>query len=427
MDFRNLILARLAGVMPQEELRRWLEPLSWEHDPEKGELRLLAPTVFHQREAARRTALILAQAAECGRPLRRLTVECRRPAGRPVPVVAATVAEVPAPRFQALNAAHSFERFIGGQSNRLARLALEEFASGSGLPGIRSLLLVASGPWGKTHLLEALALRLIREPRRAFLKLPGDETPARPLGSGFWREKELVIVDGVHLLAERPDLQAGLVQAFDEAGSWPLGLIFSSPQPPAKLTGLGESLRSRLGGGLVLKVDPPEPELLREMAQRRCRELGLEVSPEILDVLVREAGSDPRRLLGFLETAAFITAHSRLSLSEAIRMLGPGGGAAETRVRVETILSGVAAAFGLKVSDLTGHSKLRQAAWPRRVAMLLAREMTGLTTTEIGEALGGRDHSTVIHALKKIQEELRNPTQARLVENIKRSLIVAGG
>jgi chromosomal replication initiator protein len=108
-------------------------------------------------------------------------------------------------------------------------------------------------------------------------------------------------------------------------------------------------------------------------------------------------------------------------------MLSPGGGPAETKVDMETILNGVAAFFNLKVTDLTGQSKLRHTAWPRRVAMLLAREMTGLTTTDIGAALGGRDHSTVIHALKKIQEELRNPTQVQAVENIRRSLIVSRG
>lgn len=427
MDFRDLILSRLAGALPPADLRRWLEPLAWEYDSERGELRLLAPTIFHQREAARHTALILAQAAECGRPLKNVTVECRRPGPRSALVVTASAPGSAAPRFTVLNAAHSFQAFIRGPGNLLAGLALEEFAAGSGLPGARSLLLVASGPWGKTHLLEALALRLAGEPHRPFLKLSGGEGEARPLAPGFWREKELIIVDDVHLLAERPDLQAGLVQAFDEAVSRSLGLVFSSPQPPAKLTALSEPLRSRLGGGLVLKIEPPEPELMREMAQRRCRELGLEASPEMLGALVREARSDPRRLAGFLETVAFITGHSRLSLPEAMRMLSPGGAAVETKVNMETILSGVAAAFGLKVSDLTGHSKLRQAAWPRRVAMLLAREMTNLTTTDIGEALGGRDHSTVIHALKKIHEELRNPTQVQLVENIKRSLIISGG
>ncbi|MDL2226315.1 hypothetical protein LJB86_01495 [Deltaproteobacteria bacterium OttesenSCG-928-M10] len=331
--------------------------------------------------------------------------------------------QVPAGR--PLNGGHTFQRFITGDSNRLAVMALTDFTAdpvsmaGAG----RGFLLIAGGPWGKTHLLDATARRLADDGRPYFkLDLP-DSPPAEALGT-FWRGKKALIVDDLHLLAGRTDLQQRLVQAYDEAGDSGLALICSAHSAPHQLTGLSEALRSRLGGGLTLRLDSPEYELLLEMAGRRAAEQGLEPPPEAMAQVVRAAGGDPRRLAGFIDTAAFISRRLGLTAAEALQRACPAGetGSRAGQPDMDTILAGVAGAFGLKVSDLTGHSKLRQAAWPRRVAMLLAREMTDMTTTEIGRALGGRDHSTVIHALKKIRAELKNPAQVKLVENIKRSI-----
>ncbi len=422
VDFQQIIRPGLAAALSPEEVRRWIDPLAWEYDQERGHLKILAPTAFHRRQVEGYAPWLLRLAEESGRPLQRLTVESRAGKSRSASVITLGPPSQAGPRFEPLNGAHTFQRFIGGRSNRLATMALGELAAAPPAGG-RSVVVAASGPWGKTHLLEALAWSLAADPRRRVLKVSGGRPQA--LANGAWREKEFLLVDDVHLLADSPAAQRELAQAFDEASAHGLNLVLSSPMPPARLTGLAESLCSRLGGGLVLKIDPPEYELLRDLAARRARELGLDVSMEILGVLTREAQGDPRRLSGFLESMSFITSRTSIPPLEALRLLGPGAGSAETKMELATILNGVAAAFGLKITDLTGHSKLRQAAWPRRVAMLLARELTGLTTTEIGEALGGRDHSTVIHALKKIQEELKNQAQAQLVENIKRSLITS--
>ena len=314
----------------------------------------------------------------------------------------------------------TFENFLEGESNRLARLALADLAEGRAAWGVRSLFLTASGPWGKTHLLTALAKRLSETGGRPVLGLDleaGEDFPG----------EALVIVDDVHLLAARPDLQQRLIQVFDAAPAHRPGLVFSAPAPPIRLDGLSDPLRSRLGGGLVLPVSGPEYELLLTLAERRAVELGSAWPPEVPAALVRRAAGDPRRLLGLVETLHFIVNRAGLGPAEALARLGPGDSAEDqaSAVGLDDILAGVATAFGLKVSDLTGHSRLRQAAWPRRVAMLLARELTRLTTTEIGAAFGGRDHSTVIHALKKIHIELKLPSQVKLVENIKRSILMS--
>ena len=325
----------------------------------------------------------------------------------------------------------TFESFLERESNRLAVAALMELAAGRG--GVRSLGLIAPRPWGKTHLLTALAGQESEDGAsghsgRPRLWLPvGFETVWPP--PDRWPSQGLVIADDVHLLAARPDLQQRLSQAFDaaSAGGSP-GLVFSAPAFPDRLTDLSEPLKSRLSGGLLLPLGPPEPELLLALALRRARELGLDVIPaDLTATLVRRAGNDPRRLFGLLETLSFLGRLGGLSPAEAFARLSQSETgpfiASGREMDLDDILAGTAAAFGLKVSDLTGHSRLRQAAWPRRVAMHLSRELTRLTTTEIGQAFGGRDHSTVIHALKKIRQELQSPSQSRLVENIKRSLL----
>ena len=421
---KEKMLARLASELPPDEVARWFLPSLWNYDRAAARLTLTAPSFFHQRHLHEKYAALLGRLVlEAGLALEQLRISGPRRPATPVEInltlPAPSQAGPPEPGF---NPEHSFERFLAADSNRLAFMAAREFAQGSQDLGARSLLLVAAGPWGKSHLLEAVTADLARAGRRRFLKLD----PAVEADSEAWFQADGLIVDDVHNLGQRPDLQQRLWQYFDESALRARPLIFSSPRPPQRLSDLGEPLRSRLGGGLVLKIDPPEPELLAELGARRAAELDLDWPPEIQALFLREVQGDPRRLMGLIESLAFMLRHSGLSPAQAAARLvtdhGPGPG--EKKIDLESILEGVASAFGLKVSDLTGHSKLRQAAWPRRVAMLLARELTGLTTTDIGQALGGRDHSTVIHALKKINAELKNPTQLKLVENIKRSIIL---
>ena len=341
-----------------------------------------------------------------------------KPPAAPADISSAAPAAAPGP-------ALTFERFLEGESNRLVLKTLIGLAAGRAEWGVRGLGLIAPGPWGKTHLLTALAGRSAET--RPCLRLAVEAEAVWPPPEQ-WPDQGLVLVDDVHLLAGRPDLQQRLSQAFDLAPAGSPSLVFSAPGTPAHLPGLSEQLKSRLGGGLVLPLSAPEYELLLALALRRARELGLDLPPDLAAALARRAENDPRRLFGLVETLHFMVRQGGFSPAEALVRLGP----AETappfapgrEIGLDEIMTGVAAAFGLKVSDLTGHSRLRQAAWPRRVAMFLARELTRLTTTEIGQAFGGRDHSTVIHALKKIRLELRLPAQVKLVENIKRSLLI---
>lgn len=431
-DYQSLLMPRLSARLDPEEIRRWLEPLQWLYDPASNRLGLTCPTVFHQKKLAGDYAnLLMELAAKSGRPLAGLNLDCARRQPAP-PIIEFTspapLGSAPGQGRPPLSEARSFERFIQGPSNRLAILALSKLVADPASLEADSLLVTAEGPWGRTHLLEALALALSRKGRPGLIIISGSpdlpDPPAR-----LWAEAELVIVDDVHMLESRPELQQHLVQLFDEALARPLTLVFSAPLPPQRLTGLSEALRSRLGGGLVLAIEAPEYELLMALAERRAAELDLPAPPEILAGLARQARGDPRRLSGFLETLAFITKQAGLPLEQALGFLDQGdqrgGSISRPRLDMETILHGVAEAFGLKAADLTGHSRLRQAAWPRRVAMLLARELTGLTTTEIGEAFGGRDHSTVIHALKKARQEMQNPNQIQMLENIKRSLALS--
>ena len=421
--FRDLIFSRLGGLLPPEEIRRWFEPLQWHYDEAAAHLRVTAPTVFHVKYLTEKYEAHLADlAAEIGRPkVNRLTLESRE---QPAAAVWREPRPAPDPPGTGLiKSEHTFQNFIAGGGNRLALLALEDFAGGRVNLGARSIFLISPGPWGKTHLLDALARRLAEDPDRRFLKMSAADFQAPP-ESGRRRNLSLIL-DDVHLLAGRPEAQQGLAQFLDDLPGEFSGLVCASPGPPQKLAGLREALRSRLSGGLVLPIEPPEYEILMELAARRTREIGLELTPETLSSLVRRAESDPRALRGFIDTVGFLAGRDGLNGDEAARRLYPdlGPGEREKQVDLDDILTAVSASFGLKTADLTGHSKLRQAAWPRRVAMYLAKDLTGLTTTKIGEAFGGRDHSTVIHALKKIRQELKSPTQAQLVENIKRSLV----
>lgn len=427
--FKDLVISRLSGLLSPEEIRRWFEPLTWEYDQETEHLRLTAPTPFHQKHLAENYIGLLQELAADtgGHRLLSLTLESRaqdKPTA-PLLMMAGPDQGRPAPQLSSLVVDHTFERFLINDSNRLAALAAHDLAQGSLTLAANSIFIFSPGPWGKTHLLSALAWHLTKIPGRRFLHLSAGGGP-EALASPKRRPRGLVLlIDDVHLLVSHPEAQQRLVRFIDEMPASESALVSCAHLPPHKLINLIEPLRSRLSGGLVLKIDQPEYKLLFDLANRRADELNLPLSPETLSQLVRRAEGDPRRLGGFFESIAFITSRGEIKAEKAAARLYPDLGLDEQQqVEPDTILSGVAAAFGLKVSDLTGHSKLRQAAWPRRVAMYLVKEITGLTTAKVGECFGNRDHSTVIHALKKINEELKNPAQAQLVENIKRSLLV---
>ncbi|MGL4208977.1 MAG: helix-turn-helix domain-containing protein [Candidatus Adiutrix sp.] len=327
-----------------------------------------------------------------------------------------------------------FSSFLINASNRLAALALMNIPSAVHNLALTNVFVSATGPWGKSLLLESLsealssaAIDFKKISAGSFLEMVHEaKTDEAGLKLSPWRQAKIIIIDDVHHLAPSRLAQNFLAQIFDDGLKDGRLFVISGIVPPGEMTGLIEPLRSRLGGGLILNIEPPEYELLEHLGLNWAKKLNLELSPVAWGRLIRAANSDPRQLWGLLESVAFVVAQSELSIDEATSKLCLGkGNPKHTNISIENIIMGVASAFALKEVDLTGHSKIRQAAWPRRVAMFLAREMTNMTTSEIGEAMGGRDHSTVIHALKKIQVELETPARLKLVENIKRTIIVA--
>lgn len=423
-DFKNLLMQALGQSLPPEELRRWFLPLNWVYRNEEAELKLEAPTYFHGQALLKHLWLLNELASGSGYVLKKITVECNGyPSyGYQKPPPALTFTLPPGRTLtppQLVSQYHSFERFLEAPGNRLARMAVTHFLEP--LSESPSLLLLAPGPWGKTHLLDALTL-VLRGTNSSVYRGNGADSPL--VEEEPWPEATIIIFDDVHLLDRNQPLQQKLRRAFDQTAIRPLKLVFTAPEFP---TMLNESLHSRLGGGLVIKIEPPDYNLMYAIGLQRCRELSLELPAESLGGLIRESEADPRRLNGLLETIHYITNQTGLTVPEALGRLTLDRvpQARSAPVAMESILVTVAGAFGLKISDLTGQSRLKQVAWPRRVAMLLTREMTFLTTTEIGKAFGNRDHSTVIHALKKIKTELKDPAHIQIIETLKQAVLTA--
>ena len=428
-DFKSTVMAHLNTIAEPEEMNRWLEPLNWFYEPSDGSLLLESPTPFHSRQARKYLHLLKAAASVFSCPLNKIEIKSRGGIKDELPKIILTIQDQPRHNGSALNpldTAHRFHNFTISGSNRLAYTAVSTLLDDDSLlhrHARRGLLLISEGPWGKTHLLDALAC-LLWEQKKIFSWFDAARLDGAEAAAELSYLKEAVLIDNVHQLP--PEAQSGLIQVFD--ANVPRGklLVCTSPFPAHQLGGLSEPLRSRLGGGLSLKIEVPEYELLAKLAALYGSEFHLDFSDEDVAVLAKEAADDPRRLQGLVKTLAFIISRGGLSPAEALERVCLNSGKDKNRhLSVEDVVVSVAAAFGLKAGDLTGHSRLKQTAWPRRVAMYLARELTGLTTPELGAAFGGRDHSTIIHALKKINEELKNPSQLKMVENLRHSLITS--
>jgi len=310
----------------------------------------------------------------------------------------------------------TFDSFITGKSNELARAAALRVAESQQV-AYNPLFLYGGVGLGKTHLMHAIGWHIRqRFPERRVVYLSAEKFMYQFIRAlrfkdtmAFkeqFRSADVLMIDDIQFIAGKESTQDEFFHTFNALCDQNRQIIISGDRSPSDLEGIEERMRSRLGWGLVADIHPTDFELRLSIIQAKAERSGLRNIPaEVLDFLARRITSNIRELEGALNR---ISAYSSLvgrpiTVTSAQEVLADLLRANDRKVTIEEIQKRVAEHFSIRFADMHSPRRARAVARPRQVAMYLAKQLTSRSLPEIGRKFGGRDHTTVMHAVKKIE------------------------
>ncbi|NBB71871.1 MAG: chromosomal replication initiator protein DnaA [Alphaproteobacteria bacterium] len=330
----------------------------------------------------------------------------------------------------------TFDNFVVAKSNDFAFAAAKRVAA-SDRPPFNPLFLYSGVGLGKTHLMHAIAWEVRRQdPRRRVVYLSAEKfmyqfvraltTNSTLSFKDLFRSVDLLMVDDVQFIGGKNNTQEEFFHTFNELIERGSQIVISADRSPSALEDLEERVRSRLSWGLVADIHPTSYELRLGILQTKAAKIPNVVVPEeLLQFLAERITSNVRELEGALNRVVHqSTLLGRpLSMETAQDVLRDVLRANEKRITIEEIQKAVVAHYSLKLADMQSKRRSRVVARPRQVAMYLAKQLTPRSLPEIGRRFGGRDHTTVMHAVKKVDELLaEDDGLARDVESLRRRL-----
>ena len=310
----------------------------------------------------------------------------------------------------------TFENFVVGKPNELAYAAARRVAGSDGVP-FNPLFLYGGVGLGKTHLMHAIAWEIRRrDPSRRVIYLSAEKFMYQFIRAlrfkdtvefkDQFRSVDVLMIDDVQFIGGKDSTQEEFFHTFNALVDQNRQVVISADKSPADLEGLEERLRSRLGWGLVADIHPTTYELRLGILQSKVEKLGVEIPTRVLEFLAHKITSNVREMEGAMNR---IVAHATLvgrdiTLESTQEVLHDLLRAYDRRVTVEDIQRQVATHFEIRLSDMHSARRSRSVARPRQVAMYLAKHLTQQSLPDIGRRFGGRDHTTVLHAVKRVDE-----------------------
>ena len=314
-----------------------------------------------------------------------------------------------------LNPRYTFESFVIGPSNRLAAAAAQAVAE-SPAKAYNPLFLYGGVGLGKTHLLHAVGnacraagLNVVYVSSEEFTNdlINAIRSHTTDAFRERYRRMDVLLIDDIQFIAGKESTQEEFFHTFNTLHGQDKQIVISSDRPPKALVTLEERLRSRFEWGLTADIQPPDFETRLAILRFKAERMGRHVPDEYLEIIARRVQSNIRELEGALNRILAFADLSGKPLSvelveSSLVDLLPRGGA----LTAERIIQAVASQYGIPVERLLSRERSREVALPRQVAMYLMREETGASLPQIGEALGGRDHTTVMYGCEKITDLL---------------------
>ncbi len=315
----------------------------------------------------------------------------------------------------------TFEDFVVGKSNELAYAAARRVAESKAV-NFNPLFLHGGVGLGKTHLMHAIAWHVRRQaPQRRVIYLSAEKfmyqfiSALRYKDTMAFKQKfravDVLMIDDVQFIANKNSTQEEFFHTFNALIDHHRQVVISADRSPSDLEGIEERIRSRLGWGLVADIHPTDYELRLGILQQKVDGInGAKVPSEVLEFLARRIASNVRELEGALNR---VVAHATLigrpiTMALAETVLQDLLRANDRRITVEDIQRRVAEYYNLRLADLLSPRRARTVARPRQVAMYLSKQLTTRSLPDIGRKFGGRDHTTVMHAVKRVEELVRS-------------------
>lgn len=343
-----------------------------------------------------------------------------RPGGGPTGPMGAQPAPAPGPGepHARLNPKYLFDTFVIGASNRFAHAAAVAVAEAPA-KAYNPLFIYGESGLGKTHLLHAIghyARSLYPGTRVRYVsseEFTNEFINSIRDGKGDtfrkrYRDVDILLVDDIQFLASKESTQEEFFHTFNTLHNANKQIVLSSDRPPKQLVTLEDRLRNRFEWGLTTDVQPPELETRIAILRKKAVQEQLNAPPEVLEFIASRISRNIRELEGALiRVTAFASLNRQpvdLGLTEIVlKDLIPGGEDSAPEITATAIMAATADYFGLTVEDLCGSSRSRVLVTARQIAMYLCRELTDLSLPKIGAQFGGRDHTTVMHADRKIR------------------------
>ncbi|MDO4998560.1 MAG: chromosomal replication initiator protein DnaA [Neisseria sp.] len=311
---------------------------------------------------------------------------------------------------------YTFENLVEGKGNHVAIAAAQAIVDAPG-KSYNPFFLYGSTGLGKTHLVQAIAHDLLaKNPKAKVCYLHSNEY-VRHLMAAFrnnmhdafkqkYKQYDLLIVDDIQFLKSKERTMEEFFFLFNHFHDNGKQIILTCDVLPNKIEELDDRLKSRFSWGLTLELDPPEFEMRVAILQKKAEREGLNMDMDAIEYIAENIRASGRELEGALKrvSAASIIHRGKIDILRVKEALKDIIASNYKPITADGIIEGVAKAYSLKISDLTGRRRVQTIARPRQIVMCLLKELTALSYQEIGASLGNRDHSTVIHGVEKVAE-----------------------
>jgi chromosomal replication initiator protein len=431
----NLCLRQLESEVAEQQFNIWIRPL--QVADEAGHVKLLAPNKFvvdwvKQNALPRIVELISSQIPE-DEGLPQISIEIGSRESKPLvdetPSTAPPTSVAPALAFGGrsarpvaavvgarINPEFTFDNFVEGKSNQLAKAAARQVAANPGV-AYNPLFVYGGVGLGKTHLMHAVANEIRRQrpdARIAYVhseRFVGDMVRALQHNTiadfkSAYRSLDALLIDDIQFFAGKDRSQEEFFHTFNALLEGQQQIILTCDRYPKEVNGLEERLKSRFGWGLTISIEPPDLETCVAILMSKAQIAQVALPDEVAFFIAKRIRSNVRELEGALRR---VSANAQftgrpITLEFAKESLRDLIALQEKLVTIENIQKTVAEYYKLRVAELLSKRRSRSVARPRQVAMALAKELTTHSLPEIGDAFGGRDHTTVLHACKRIRE-----------------------
>ncbi|WP_199559530.1 chromosomal replication initiator protein DnaA [Paracoccus sediminilitoris] len=423
--------AELESSVGPNNYNHWIKPLRLAAI-EEGAARFISPTRFISDWVNRHFAKeIMSVLNRTGEHVERLRFDVGSAAARPA-AQAAAPADMPAqaptarvaPRADLgapLDPRYTFGNFVVGKPNELAHAAARRVAEG-GPVGFNPLFLYGGVGLGKTHLMHAIAHDYqTRHPNAQVLYLSAEQFMYRFVQAlrestimdfkGMFRNVNMLMVDDVQFIAGKDSTQEEFFHTFNALVDQGKQIVISADRAPAEIKGLEERIKSRLSCGLIVDLHPTTYELRLGILQSktavfRAQQPDLEIGAGVLEFLAHRITTNVRVLEGALQR---LFAHASLlrreiTLEVAQECLADILRTNDRKINIDDIQRKVAEHYNIRLADMMGPKRARNVARPRQIAMYLSKQLTSRSLPEIGRRFGGRDHTTIMHGVRKIEE-----------------------